>query len=962
MSNGTQYTITPMVPGVRAQDPPDYDGVTFVYVFTNILDPWVMPPVQGNVTVIVANAQGLVPGMTIVVENAGYFEVVSTGALNQLTMMNFGTNYNQPPGTGIAPGKVTTTSLPGPPGGIGPQGPQGVQGVQGPLGPPLNPKGTVANSSLLPATGNSEGDLWTTTDTGHAWSWTGNAWIDLGPFQGPTGPTGPQGSTGPQGVQGATGPAGNQGPIGPTGSQGPIGNTGPTGPAGTPGATGSTGPQGTQGPAGPTGATGSIGPQGPSGPAGPPGGASAYTTLASTFTMPAVNATAVASVAAGGAAQFNVGGIVYISPIGYLDVTAVNTGANTLTLQNLGYSVNQAPGSTAPSGNTLTGVGPQGPAGPAGPQGSQGTQGPQGTTGATGSQGPAGATGPTGATGNTGPAGQAATVAVGTTTTGAGGSNAAVTNSGTSSAAVLNFTVPQGIQGTAGAQGPTGSQGPTGATGATGQTGSQGAQGPQGNPGATGATGPTGASGLNAFNITSGPFTVPPVGQTVNVTLTDASWVVVGQFVYVDQAAGGPGQAGILQVTGKTGNQITLLNPTTPPVIPLASSSQQGLMSQLSGNTTDFVDGTNNCQNLANAIQPTIWAMRLRSFNAVGNPNFEADHANVGGTLTNPANNVRISDRWFVSKSATLTAVVATVDQPTVSIKIPGTNFVISRSQQLVSVSTAQATLAAGDYWMFLQNVEGPQWRELSGDVHSVSVLVYSSIAPLTFAVKISDSPVTKSLVNLLTVSVANTWTLLTLPTLPAFPSGNFTISPGVTGYQIGICLACGTTYQAPATGTWQTGNFLGAAGMTNFLASGNFLYCAFVQHEPGPLCTTLIDNPFTQNLDECLRYYDKSYAYAAAPGTISNNGFQMVYNVVAGVNTTPNTSTRFAKRMAKVPTVTIYNRITGAANSIDAGGTNYPVSSVPNVNEISIPQIALSTGLPANTAGYFHYVADTGW
>jgi hypothetical protein len=41
--------------------------------------------------------------------------------------------------------------------------------------------------------------------------------------------------------------------------------------------------------------------------------------------------------------------------------------------------------------------------------------------------------------------GTAATVAVGTVTTGAGGSAAAVTNAGTSGAAVLNFTIPQGI-------------------------------------------------------------------------------------------------------------------------------------------------------------------------------------------------------------------------------------------------------------------------------------------------------------------------------------------------------------------------------------------------------------------------------------------------------------------------------------------------------------------------------------
>lgn len=61
--------------------------------------------------------------------------------------------------------------------------------------------------------------------------------------------------------------------------------------------------------------------------------------------------------------------------------------------------------------------------------------------------------GDTGATGQTGPQGPAATIQVGTVQTGAAGSSATVTNSGTSSAAVFDFSIPQGIQGSTG---PTG--------------------------------------------------------------------------------------------------------------------------------------------------------------------------------------------------------------------------------------------------------------------------------------------------------------------------------------------------------------------------------------------------------------------------------------------------------------------------------------------------------------------------
>ena len=70
-----------------------------------------------------------------------------------------------------------------------------------------------------------------------------------------------------------------------------------------------------------------------------------------------------------------------------------------------------------------------------------------------------------GDTGATGAVGSAGTVTIGTTTTGSAGGNASVSNSGTSSEAVLNFSIPKGVSGAAGVQG---SQGLTGSTGAAG--------------------------------------------------------------------------------------------------------------------------------------------------------------------------------------------------------------------------------------------------------------------------------------------------------------------------------------------------------------------------------------------------------------------------------------------------------------------------------------------------------------
>jgi hypothetical protein len=66
-----------------------------------------------------------------------------------------------------------------------------------------------------------------------------------------------------------------------------------------------------------------------------------------------------------------------------------------------------------------------------------------------------------GSDGATGPSGTAATVAIGAVNTGPAGSAAAVTNSGSSSAAVLNFVIPQGIQGVPGTAGGGGGGGGT---------------------------------------------------------------------------------------------------------------------------------------------------------------------------------------------------------------------------------------------------------------------------------------------------------------------------------------------------------------------------------------------------------------------------------------------------------------------------------------------------------------------
>lgn len=354
-----------------------------------------------------------------------------------------------------------------------------------------------------------------------------------------------------------------------------------------------------------------------------------------------------------------------------------------------------------------------------------------------------------------------------------------------------------------------------------------------------------------------------------------------------------------------------------------------------------------------------IWLVRLRSFNAVGNPNFEVDQRNVGTLIANPAG--AGPDRWLQSKAGTL---VASGQQVGGAVAIPGINFSITRAFYRFTLTTQQASLGISDFLRLYQFVEGSSLRELISDVTSISLLVRTSVAGLKFSVMIQDNPATKTLVKLATIPSANTWTLIQLPNLPQMTVGNFAVVPGVVGYLLQITLAAGANLLAPAADTWQAGNFMGAPGMSNFAASpvNSTFDIAFLHHEPGPLCSTLIDKPFTQNLDECLRYYQKSYDYDVALGTANAVGYlqgvQQTTTAIAG-------AFRFFKPMAKIPTVTCYNMQTGGVNGIRLAGIDYAVSSINSPGKSGFVGMITGSAMPAPTAGSmlaFHYTADTGW
>ncbi len=178
--------------------------------------------------------------------------------------------------------------------------------------------------------------------------------------------------------------------------------------------------------------------------------------------------------------------------------------------------------------------------------------------------------------------GNTVSVNAGTTTTGAAGTQARVTNSGNTTNAIFDFLIP------AGPTGLTGATGPAGPAGAAGPTGATGPQGPQGNPGAAGAqglTGATGAAGPTGSTGATGP--AGPTGATGTTGQSAYQAAVAGGFVgtqtqWLASLLGAQGATGSTGATGPQG-----------PAGPTGSTGAQGLPGTTGATGSQGPAGTN---------------------------------------------------------------------------------------------------------------------------------------------------------------------------------------------------------------------------------------------------------------------------------------------------------------------------------------------------------------------------------
>lgn len=231
-----------------------------------------------------------------------------------------------------------------------------------------------------------------------------------------------------------------------------------------------------------------------------------------------------------------------------------------------------------------------------------------------------------------------------------------------------------------------------------------------------------------------------------------------------------------------------------------------------------------------------------------------------------------VTDQWEISRTGTMATSSGQIANP-----FPSQPDIANGMQ--VSITTAEAALAAGDNLFVFQPLEGINlacllYGSASAKPVTLAFMIRPSIA-LTGYVSLATQNSTPATIRTIAqrfTAPANTDTLayLTIPgdQAQALLTGN--------GYSLGVrwCFGAGTTYQG-AAGVWSGSNVLAGADVTNLAAAvGNSVIISGAVMLPGVVPITqamlpLLARQYDSELRKCQRYY----RFITMPTLVDNGG-----------------------------------------------------------------------------------------
>lgn len=181
----------------------------------------------------------------------------------------------------------------------------------------------------------------------------------------------------------------------------------------------------------------------------------------------------------------------------------------------------------------------------------------------------------------------------------------------------------------------------------------------------------------------------------------------------------------------------------------------------------------------------------------------------------------------------------------------------------MFTVSTADSSIASGDYYVVQQRVEGYNFAHLNwgtGNAKPVTLSFWVK-ADVTGKYGISFWPNGQSYnyVTHYNINNADTWEYKTI-TIPPATGGSWDTDTQ-TGFGIWWDLGTGTNYQTSTTETWgQSTKFLPNDATKMISTSGAKFRMTGVQLEVGSNATEFEHRSYGEELALCQRYYQKMY------------------------------------------------------------------------------------------------------
>jgi hypothetical protein len=313
------------------------------------------------------------------------------------------------------------------------------------------------------------------------------------------------------------------------------------------------------------------------------------------------------------------------------------------------------------------------------------------------------------------------------------------------------------------------------------------------------------------------------------------------------------------------------------------------------------------------------------------------------------------ADRWFhqIGTLGTWTDTVEN-DAPT------GSGFAKSLK---VLCTTADAALAAGDINLLEYKIEGQNLQAIrkgTSNAQQVTLQFWvKSNVTGTYIVNFFDTDNNRIVSSTYTVASSGVWEKKTI-VFPADTTGAFD-NDNNSSVTLAFWLGAGTDFSSGTLNTtWATrSNTNRAVGQTNLAAAtNNYWQITGVQLEVGAVATPFEFKPFAQELRECLRYFQKSFAYATTPAE-GQTQYGSAAATTSYATAIPYIYTKYINPFRATPTtITLYNpRAGGATGQITNAAADGSSTAVVNSDEKGF--MVQSAGQGANN-WYIHWTASS--